>query len=164
MRPDAGHELDGGLVPRSGTFEDLDGTLGRGRTGVPSFVESSQGLPQRVSDEDPAGVLSRGWPGMPTFAESSQGPRDRTGATEEFSAAQVRDRLLRGGADERMVTTLLRRLDEAEKRSRTSTSLHSAVEFVQESVHRPTHGQGEIERTQRVGQGIGSFPPSGPPL
>ena len=51
-RPEAGHELDSGLVPRSGMFEDMDGTLGRGRTGVASFVESSQGLPQRVSDED----------------------------------------------------------------------------------------------------------------
>ena len=73
-----------------------------------------------------------------------------------MTAAEVREGLARGQVDQQMFASLLRQFEEAERRTPSSTSLHSAVEFVQERVQRPAGGREEIG-TQRGGYGIGDL-------
>ena len=122
VRPVVGYERDdfgSGMEQRA---EDLRGVLSGGRLGESRapLAESSQGFPNAQQ----SAVASR-------TAEREAAPL----ASGNMSVMEIKERLSRGEADHQMVASLLQRLEEAERRTRSSASLHSAVESLPPRVH-----------------------------
>ena len=84
---------------------------------------------------------------------------------QDLTTQEIKDLHDSGQGDSQMVAVLLQRLEEAERKTRSTASLHSAVEFVQDRVHSQTKGRREIERPRGPGYYLGDRQePSASPL
>ena len=123
----------------------------RTRAGDPPSVKTLQGL-----RSDAAGSLP-GNEGHGTNSSQASGPgqgvslAERRGAAE-LSTSELKPKLREGHNDQSMILELVRRMEEVELRSKTSSSLHSALENVHSGPQPLQQGWGgELRRDEVQG-------------
>ena len=109
--------------------EDFRGMLRTRRAGDPPSVKTPQGLRSEAPKSLP------GYEGHGANSSQASGPgqgvslAERRDATE-LSTSELKEKLREGHHDQSMILELVRRMEEVELRSKTSSSLHSALENV----------------------------------
>ena len=109
--------------------EDFRGMLRTRRAGDPPSVKTPQGLRSEAAGSLP------GYEGHGANSSQASGPGQGVSLVErrdatELSTSELKEKLREGHHDQSMILELVRRMEEVELRSKTSSSLHSALENV----------------------------------
>ena len=132
--------------------EDFRGMLRTRRAGDPPSVKTPQGLRSEAPKSLP------GYEGHGANSSQASGPgqgvslAERRDATE-LSTSELKEKLREGHHDQSMILELVRRMEEVELRSKTSSSLHSALENVHSGPQPLQQGWGGEPRRDEV-QGL----------
>ena len=138
--------------------EDFRGMLHTRRAGDPPSVKTPQGLRSEAAGSLP------GYEGHGANSSQASGPgqgvslAERRGATE-LSTSELKAKLREGHNDQSMILELVRRMEGVELRSKTSSSLHSALENVHSGPQPLQQGWGgELRRDEVQGLQVRGWP------